>query len=110
MRIAIAQVSHESSTFSEVPTTVETFKRAEWTHGREIISKHCGVRNYLGGMIDKGQELDVELVPIFSANCNPSGKVTKKTFDVLRDELLSGIQAEGELDAICLALHGAGVA
>lgn len=110
MRIAIGQFAHETSTFSEVETTVETFKNAEWTSGHEIIEKHRDVRNYLGGMIQKGNELGVELIPTFSANCNPSGIVTKETFEHIRDELISGIQAAGELDAICLALHGAGVA
>lgn len=110
MKIAIAQVAHETSTFSTVETTVDTFKQDEWTHGQEIIEKHGNVRNYLGGMIQKGQQLNVDLVPIFSANCNPSGMITKDTYDRLIDELISGLQSAGELDAICLVLHGAGVA
>src|SRR5690606_38135100 len=110
MRIAIGQFAHETSTFSEVETTVDTFKKAEWTSGEQIIEKHHDVRDYLGGMIQKGNERGVELVPTFSARCNPAGMVTKETFETIRDELMSRIQAAGELDAICLALHGAGVA
>lgn len=110
VRIAIGQIAHETSTFSLVPTVVETFQKAEWTYDQQLIEKHQQVRNYLGGMITKGRELDVELVPTFSANCNPSGLVSKETFETLVDELIKRIKAAGELDAICLALHGAGVA
>lgn len=110
LRIAIGQFAHETSTFSEVKTTIDTFKQAEWTSGDELIDKHQNVRDYLGGMIQKGRALGVELVPTFSARCNPSGLVTKETFETIRDELISRIKAAGKLDAICLALHGAGVA
>src|SRR5699024_8598314 len=39
----------------------------------------------------------------------PSGLIPKETYDQLKNELLEGIKAETDYDAICLALHGAGV-
>lgn len=110
MRIAIGQIAHETNTFSSVKTDIKMFKSYEWLHGDEILNKHTGVRNYVGGMIDAARNQDIELVPIFSTYCNPSGSITKHTFEVIKDELMSGLKAAGELDAICLALHGAGVA
>ncbi|WP_163970436.1 M81 family metallopeptidase [Oceanobacillus halotolerans] len=109
MRIAIAQILHESNTFSNRKTTVDSFKDYEWNYGEDIVETHCGVRNYLGGMIDKGNELDVELIPTFSTYCNPSGTITKQTYERLKDELIKGIQSKPNLDAICIALHGGGV-
>lgn len=110
VRIAIGQVAHETNTFSNVKTTTDLFKSYEWVYGDEILNKHQGVRNYLGGMIDKAVEDHVEIVPTFSTYCNPSGSITKEALETIRDELISTIQSAGELDAICLALHGAGVA
>lgn len=110
MRIAVGQVSHETNTFSEVKTTVESFKSLEWLYGEDIVETHTGVRDYLGGIIDKGNEKDVEMVPTFSASYNPSGVITEQTFEVLKDELVQSIQSAGEIDAVCLALHGGGIA
>src|SRR5690625_977916 len=110
MRIAIGQIAHETNTFSAVKTTVETFKAAEWLYDVDVIKKNESVKNYLGGMIQQGRALDVALLPTFSARCNPSGLVTKKTFEVLRDELIERLHESVPFDAICLALHGAGVA
>ena len=110
MKIAIAQVAHESNTFSKVKTTVNDFKKDEWLYGEHVIQRHSGVKSYLGGMIDQGHALGVELVPIFSATCNPSGTIAKDAYELIINELLAGIQSAGHLDALCLALHGAGVA
>lgn len=110
MRIAIGAVSHETNTFAPGPTTVEMFQAREWLHGEQIIAAHGGVRDDLGGMLDAARELGVEVVATFSASTEPSGTIARETFERLRDELLAGIDAAGPVDAICLCLHGAGVA
>lgn len=110
MRIAIGQLSHETNTMFGPPTPVEEFQRQEWKHGQEIIDRSRGVRDYLGGMIDAGEERGVELVPTFAASAHPSGTIQRAAFDRMLGELLSGIREAGEIDAVCLALHGAGSA
>jgi microcystin degradation protein MlrC len=110
MRIAIGQFAHETNTFSNVKTTIDSFKLWEWKHGDAVIEHHYGVKDYLGGMIDRGEELGIEIVPTFSAWANPSGLITKETNQAAKNELISAIKAAGKLDAICLFLHGAGVA
>ena len=110
MRIAIGQVAHETNTFSNVKTTIDLFKLWEWDHGETIVQKHSGVKDYLSGMIDRGSSLGIEIVPTFSAWANPSGTITKETYQAAKHNLISSIKAAGELDAICLFLHGAGVA
>lgn len=110
IRIAIGQVTHETNTFSNVPATEALFRLYQWAHGDDIIVSHLGVRSYVGGMIDKGYELGVELVPTFAANCCPSGLITRETYEMLEQELTAAIKAAGPLDAVCLSLHGAGVA
>ena len=110
MRIAIGGVSHETNTFCAGQTEVEDFKRAAWEHGDELLSAHAGVRDDLGGMIEAAERLGVEIVPTFAASTEPSGTISRAAFATLRDELVSALQAAQPCDAICLALHGAGVA
>jgi microcystin degradation protein MlrC len=111
MRIAIGEIAHETNTFSSEPTDVAFFQRYTWDHEEEILKNHTGVRNFLGGMIDKASELNIDIVPTFAAQANPSGIITKETFATLKNELFSKIrETSEELDAICLSLHGAGVA
>jgi microcystin degradation protein MlrC len=61
-------------------------------------------------MIDAGEELDIELVPTLATTTQPSATVSRHAYETIRDTLLARITAAGELDAICLALHGAGSA
>lgn len=110
MKIVIAEVMHETNTFSNVPTTRDMFELWEWARGEEIVSAHRGVRDFLGGMVDAAEERGIEVVGAFAASAYPAGTITRETYEALRDELLSGIAAAGSADAICLSLHGAGVA
>lgn len=110
MKIVIAEVMHETNTFSNVPTTRDLFELWEWARGEEIVSAHRGVRDFLGGMVDAAEERGIEVVGAFAASAYPAGTITRETYEVLRDELLTGIAAAGSADAICLSLHGAGVA
>lgn len=109
MRIGIGHIMHETNTFSSVKTTEESFKEILWARNEEMLRCHEGVKDYIGGMIDKGRELGVDLIPSFSAFANPAGTITKECFETLKRELVTNIQVKGNLDAICLALHGAGV-
>lgn len=110
MRIAIGQLSHETNTMFGPPTPVEEFQRQDWRHGQEIIDSSRGVRDYLGGMVDASERLGIEVVPTFATSAHPSGTIQRAAFDRMRDELLSGLRGAGEIDCVCLALHGAGSA
>ncbi|NOU89371.1 MlrC domain protein [Paenibacillus sp. LMG 31460] len=109
MKIAIGAVVNEINTFSSVETTVELFKQGEWERGETILSNHRGVRDYLGGMIDRAESLSIEVIPTFAASAEPAGKITRETYETIKSELATGIQGAGMVDAICLSLHGAGV-
>ncbi|MFD2445524.1 M81 family metallopeptidase [Bacillus sp. CGMCC 1.16607] len=109
MKILIGQVAHETNTFSNVPTTIDSFKLWDWEHGDAILQKNRGVRGFLGGLIDRAESLGHEVVPTFSAFAYPTGIITLETFVRLKNELLDSIKSAGEYDAICLSLHGAGV-
>ncbi len=113
MRIAIGQAGHETNTFSPVATDVAAFRAFEWQSGEDILQTHRGVKDFLGGMIEAARDLRVEVTPTFSAFAYPSGKITRETREALVDGLVRGLaaaEAVEPVDAVCLALHGAGVA
>lgn len=110
MRFAIGEFSHETNTFCAGLTTVEAFQLRRWQEGGAVITGHRGVRDDLGGMIDAGEALGIEIVPTFSTTTEPSATIARGAYETIRDKLIAGIQAAGEIDALCLALHGAGVA
>ena len=109
-RIAIGEISHETNTFCADPTPVEPFKRFQWQRGEEIVAAHAGNRSYVGGMLDKTRELGLTAVPIFCTMTYPSGTITADAYAAMLHELLGGLQRALPVDAVCLSLHGAGVA
>jgi microcystin degradation protein MlrC len=110
MRIAIGEFAHETNTFCAGLTEVEEFKARHWVAGDELLATHSGVRDPLGGMIAAGKDAGIEIVPTFATSTEPSATISSRAYEAIRDELIGGLRAAGEVDAICLSLHGAGVA
>jgi len=113
MRIGTGGISHETNTFSVVPTTKQKFEAYIYREEQEILQCNTGVRSYTGGLIDEAAVLDVELVASVEANSMPSSWITKDALETMRDrmlELLKKQHAKQPLDGIALALHGAGSA
>ena len=118
MRIAIAGISHEALNTSPLSTTMEHFQ--VW-RGQELLQGESQFSPYAAGastgavarpkyatLADMMQDLGAEPVPILHANgLAPSGTVEQGTYLQLRDEIIDGIQQAGQLDGICLILHGA---
>lgn len=110
MRFVIGEFAHETNTFCPGFTEIDAFKLRHWHEGDDVITLNRGVRNDVGGMIAAGERLGVELAPTIATAAEPSATVSRKTYEAIRDNLFGRIQAAGEFDAICLALHGAGTA
>jgi microcystin degradation protein MlrC len=97
VRIAIAGLAHEALTFFPQPTRMPDFDLWE---GDEILE--------FPGVPGLAAELDVELVPVLIAQTrSPGGCVEQATYLALRDRIVDGILQAGEIDGICLVLHGA---
>jgi microcystin degradation protein MlrC len=109
-RIAIGEVAHETNTFCPEPTSVAPFKEYAWLLGDEIVRVNGGNRTYLGGMLAKLAELDLIAVPAFATMAYPSGTITAAAYEEILATLLDAIARAMPVDAICLSLHGAGVA
>ena len=44
MRVALAQVSHETNTFSSEQTDKAAFSLRSWVEGDDLLARHRGVR------------------------------------------------------------------
>ena len=107
MRIAIGGVSHETNTFSNIRTTPDLFQQF---FGPALLDAFTGTRSSLGGFIAVAAREDFTVVPTFFGRATPSGIVAAEAIEAMEQHILDGIaaaRAEGELDGILLALHGA---
>ena len=111
MRIATGCISHESSTFTPVGTSYESFmERFGDVRGVAILKKFRGANTPTGGFIDGAEAHGFELIPTIMAVAHPSGPVPGAALDRLINEMLAGFQAASPLDGVLLELHGAMVA
>ena len=110
MNIAIASYGQETSSFSPVPTTLDTFKLYGLFAGDEILQK-CRDIGSIGGFLQTmDAQLDWTPVPIIHGWAGASGALTKETLAYFAEALEKGLRDAGPLDAMYFALHGAAVA
>lgn len=111
MRIVTGCISHETSTFTPVATSWESFfERFGDVRGEEIIRKFRGTNTPTGGFIEGAEAHGFELIATIFAEAHPSGPAPRPVFERIVGELLDGIAAAGKIDGILLELHGAMVA
>ncbi|HWV34464.1 MAG TPA: M81 family metallopeptidase [Thermomicrobiales bacterium] len=110
MRFAIGYFAHETNTFCPGVTDIDAFRKTQWEVGDEIIRVNRGVGNELGGMIEAAERLGIDLAPTLATTTQPSATVSRDAYETIRDELFARLTAAGAVDAICLAIHGAGSA
>ena len=87
MRIAMGGISHETSTFTLVPTNLDSFREREYLHGAEITERFAGTNTPIGGFMDGAKKHGFELHPTVQAEAFPSGPVSRAIFDGILDEL-----------------------
>jgi microcystin degradation protein MlrC len=110
MRIAVGGISHESSTFATVPTGLSDFELRSMAEGTTLLEHFAGTKTPIGGFMDAARAADYELVPTMFASATPGGPVTAEATEVLTERLVAGLKtalADGPLDGVMLALHGA---
>ena len=93
MRIGFGWILHETNTFSNVKTTLASFKEYHYLEGEAVMQAWRGVRSYVGGLIDEAESQGIVLVPTFTAVAKPSGTITKECLETLRDTLVANLEA-----------------
>ena len=110
MRVAIGGISHESSTFSVVPTTLDDFAQRSLIAGPALVDQYQGTRTCPGGFIDAGRDFAFSVASTVIASAVPGGPVTAEATRELTRRLCEGLRRalqEDRLDGVLLALHGA---
>jgi microcystin degradation protein MlrC len=107
MRIAIAEISQETDTFSPILTTLQDFEQTGLYFGDEILVKMQGVGK-IGGFLNIAQhEPNVEYIPILRARATSGGRITDETLTFLTNKLIQGLKDALPFDVLYLSLHGA---
>ena len=102
MKVFVASIATETNTFSAIPTGLASF---------EVERDHDGVATGLRGRIEAWAAEQGHTVSFgISAFAQPAGLTVRSAWEMLRDALLSDLQAAMPVDAVVLPLHGAMVA
>ncbi|OFZ99804.1 MAG: microcystin degradation protein MlrC [Betaproteobacteria bacterium RIFCSPLOWO2_02_67_12] len=107
MRLLIAQMKHETNTFSPVPTPLERFAhgRPHPYEGEEIREAFKGTGTAIGAFLDLAERAGAEVVLPVAGNAAPSGPVERAAFEYMAGRIVAA--AAESCDAILLDLHGA---
>ncbi len=111
MRIVIASYGQETSSFSPMYTTRETFELYGLYEGAEILDK-CREVGAIGGFMHAMEEvaLDWTPLPIVHGWAGASGPLTAEILGYFAEKVRRGLEAVGSIDAMYFALHGAAAA
>ncbi len=106
-RIVLAQMSHETNTFSPVVTDLARFSRggAAPPSGDDAVRTFQGTATCLGGYLAVCQENGYHVVLPVAAGAAPSGPVEDDAFEHIAGRIVDAVAAG--CDAVMLDLHGA---
>ncbi len=102
MRILIAQINHETNTFSPLPTPLAAFRPL---YGDAALAAARGKRTPIGAFVDWAETGGHQLICPVMAHAWPSGPTDDASFDHLCDSLLRAL--DDSIDLVLLDLHGA---
>jgi microcystin degradation protein MlrC len=108
MRLLLATLSHETNTFSPVPTKLERFCRNGTTllTGQTAIDFYRNTGTCMGGYLAVAAEIGAEIVVPLCASAPPSGPVDSDAYETFC-RMITDEVARGGFDALWLDLHGA---
>ena len=107
MRLVIAQMKHETNTFSPVPTPLERFARAGGRplEGRAVRDAFHGTGTAIGAFIDLAERAGAEAAYPIAGNAAPSAPVENDAYEAMAGKIVNAVAAG--CDAVLLDLHGA---
>ena len=107
MRVVIAQMKHETNTFSPVPTPLARFAGDGEVPpaGGDVYQACKDTGSAIAAFIELAEEAGAEILLPVAANAWPSGPVEDVAFEHIAQRICAAV-AEG-CDAVLLDLHGA---
>lgn len=106
MKVGIAEMSHETNTFSPVVTDLPRFSsgRDAPVAGAKGLEVFRGSGSTLGGLIEVSEARGAEILMGICANAPPSGPVEDDAYEYMCAAI---VDLAGRVDALLLSLHGA---
>ena len=107
MKLVIAQMKHETNTFSPVPTPLARFAHGRQTPltGNDIREAFRDTGSAIGAFIDLADRAGAEVVLPVAGNAAPSGPVDIGAYEWMSGRILDAVRRG--CDALLLDLHGA---
>jgi microcystin degradation protein MlrC len=107
LKIVIAQMKHETNTFSPVSTRLERFSggREQPLEGRAAMDALSGTGSASAALLDLALQAGAQVDFALAANAPPSGPVENDAFDYMTGRICDAVRRG--CDAILLDLHGA---
>ena len=105
MKFVIAQMQHETNTFSPIPTPWEAFGNGGPLVGREAFESVSGTNVPMAAFLGLAKKEGAEVVTPVAAWANPSGPVDGGAYDRICTLICDAVR-QG-CDAVFLDLHGA---
>ena len=108
-KVLSSEFSHETNTFSIVPTDIDSFrKQCLYTTCEDVLKARKGTRTSCGATYEIADKYNWDLHLPVVATSNPSGKILDETFDALYALIVDSIITDKvQYDGILLHLHGA---
>ena len=108
MKIIIGHFGHEANTFAEKHMDFQSYTSRGLTTAERLIGEFQNTRTYLGGIIERGLEEGVELIPTCGYTA-AAPVLTRDCVEQMMAHILPVFEKNRDADGICFALHGAGV-
>ena len=110
MKVLVGHFSHEANTFAENMVDFAQYIAKGALFGEESITQSEGTSVYMGGIIKACREENIDMIPTCAHSC-AAPVLTRDCVDKMMEAILPVCEKhKNELDGICIALHGAGVA
>ena len=105
MKVMVAMMSHETNTFSPVPTLLERFGNGRApAEGKAAHRQLKGKSATMSGLLDVADERGAEIITPIAAGAPPSGPVDNEAYEYIVSKIC---ESAAGCDAVLLDLHGA---
>jgi len=107
MKLVIAQMKHETNTFSPVPTPLARFARGSEVppEGDAAVAAYRGTGSAIGAFIELAEAAGASFTVPIAAAAAPSGPVDDAAYEHIAGRIVAAVRAG--CDAVLLDLHGA---
>lgn len=110
MKVLVGGIYHESHSFSNVATDLESFRRVLLLEGQDSIDQLRNTTSEMAGFIEGAERFGFEMIPTLWAWGLSTAPVQTDTLERFLSIVEKAISGVGTVDGILFALHGAMVA